>query len=369
MRFDRGLLALCALGVGGCEAPHEDDCTWVEGPLGTVTAGLQVGQAGGCSTAIVRGLAQQLIDEVNCIRPGTLVDFSDLRLDAEASVWPYLQAPAVAGLRRAVEARGGRFPISSALRTLPQQYLLYKWWQDSQCGIQIAAQPGSSPHERGLAVDTPGWEAWRGALEAEGFDWYGNGDRVHYDWEGGGRVVDLGGLSVLAFQRLWNRNHPGDRIAEDGAYGPQTAGKLRVSPAEGFDVGGCEPEPPDPPPDPPTDPPTDPPMEPEVDAAVEPPVTLDASVPDAEPEPEPSPDEDAHLDDAPDAEVIDEPDVPPDDAPAPPTKAVSGARVTGLRSTGEASCAARPGLPTGGLALWGLALAGLVTRRGRKRAG
>ena len=30
----------------------------------------------------------------------------------------------------------------------------------------------------------------------------------------------LRGADVLAFQRLWNRNHPGDAIDEDGLYGP-----------------------------------------------------------------------------------------------------------------------------------------------------
>jgi hypothetical protein len=239
-------LLWASLALAACEHAHDDDCTWQEGALGTWRAGLQVGQADGCSTSIVRGLAQQLIDEVNCIRPGTLVSFADLPMQPEPAVWPYLQAPAVEGLRRVVEARGGEFPISSALRTLPQQYLLYRWWQAGQCGIQVAAQPGRSPHERGLAVDTPGWQAWRPSLEGGGFDWYGDGDRVHFDWRGGGETVDLSGLSVLAFQRLWNRNHPDDRIAEDGDYGPQTESKLRVSPAEGFAVGGCVAPPPGP---------------------------------------------------------------------------------------------------------------------------
>jgi hypothetical protein len=53
----------------------------------------------------------------------------------------------------------------------------------------------------------------------------------------GGGTRDLEGLSVLAFQRLWNRNHEGDRIAEDGDYGPQTEARLRMSPTGGFAIG------------------------------------------------------------------------------------------------------------------------------------
>jgi len=42
---------------------------------------------------------------------------------------------------------------------------------------------------------------------------------------------------VLAFQKLWNRNNPGDKIGEDGAYGPQTEARLKKSPATGFATG------------------------------------------------------------------------------------------------------------------------------------
>src|SRR6185503_17636884 len=49
--------------------------------------------------------------------------------------------------------------------------------------------------------------------------------------------ADIRGKDTLAFQRLWNRNHPTDKIAEDGAYGPQTEARLRQSPATGFTTG------------------------------------------------------------------------------------------------------------------------------------
>ena len=45
------------------------------------------------------------------------------------------------------------------------------------------------------------------------------------------------GLDVKAFQRLWNRNHPEDVISVDGAYGPQTEARMKLSPAAGFPKG------------------------------------------------------------------------------------------------------------------------------------
>jgi Synergist-CTERM protein sorting domain-containing protein len=65
------------------------------------------------------------------------------------------------------------------------------------------------------------------------------GDPVHFDHLAS---ADIRGKDTLAFQRLWNRNHPGDKIAEDGAYGPQTEARLVQSPATGFAVGAsCTP--------------------------------------------------------------------------------------------------------------------------------
>jgi MYXO-CTERM domain-containing protein len=159
-------------------------------------------------------------------------------------VLPVLEPPAAAALRAAVAAQGGDIHINSAFRTIAQQYLLYRWM--GQCGIQIAAQPGHSNHESGLALDVADFTAWQGALEAQGWRWYGDGDRVHYDFVSGG--TDLRGNSVMAFQRLWNRNHPEDRIDEDGVYGPMTESRLASAPAEGFAIHGCQ-APPPPPPD------------------------------------------------------------------------------------------------------------------------
>jgi hypothetical protein len=60
------------------------------------------------------------------------------------------------------------------------------------------------------------------------------GDPVHFDHLSS---PDIRGRDVLAFQRLWNRSHPSDRIAADGIYGPQTESRLRQSPATGFATG------------------------------------------------------------------------------------------------------------------------------------
>lgn len=210
-----------------------------EPPFGTGRSPLTIDEAvagGGCSTAVVRPLSEQLIAEVECLEPGTMARIDGIPgLVLSSTALPWLQVPAAAGLADAIADDGGELTVNSTLRTLPQQLMLYRWYRAGLCGITLAATPGTSPHESGLAIDTSEYDAWRPALERHGWRWHGAGDFVHFDYVAGG--VRLTGLSVLAFQRLWNRNHPEDVIAEDGDYGPQTEARLRMSPAEGFAVG------------------------------------------------------------------------------------------------------------------------------------
>lgn len=226
--------------MAGDASPNADAGTRSCFGVASTSMALTVDQAVaavGCSTSVAAPLSQQLVDEVNCLSPGTLSRIDAIAgVSLGASVNPWLQTAAAHGLEAAVTARGTTLALNSALRTLPQQLMLYRWYQMGACGITLAATPGTSPHESGLAIDTSDYAAWQTALEAHGWRWHGAGDLVHYDYVAGG-TVDLAGQSVLAFQTLWNRNHPTDLIAEDGAYGPQTESRLRMAPVEGFPLG------------------------------------------------------------------------------------------------------------------------------------
>ena len=191
-----------------------------------------------CGTVSVKGLSQQIIEESNCIKAGA---FAPLTLTSNAStgssVFANIQKPARDKLVAVLKANPNRaMTINSMLRTVAQQYLLYNWYQTGRCGISLAARPGSSNHETGTAIDIQEYSAWRPTLEANGFRWLGSSDPWHFDYIGAG-AVDHRGLDVLAFQKLWNRNNPSDKIAEDGVWGPGTESRMRRSPANGFPTG------------------------------------------------------------------------------------------------------------------------------------
>ncbi|WP_053236536.1 M15 family metallopeptidase [Sandaracinus amylolyticus] len=242
-------------GDGGSEhempEPEPEVC-FVPDDLGTSSERLTIGEAVGsaCSTSVVRALSEQLVQEIQCLRPGSMARIDDIpNVRLGSATFPWMQRPAADALRAATSG-GGTLSLNSTLRTLPQQYLLYRWYRAGRCGISLAAAPGRSNHESGLALDTSDHAAWRSRLEARSFRWLGGSDPVHFEYVGGG-TVDLSGLSVLAFQKLWNRNHPEDLIDEDGLYGPQTEARLARAPSEGFPIGArCDEPEPEPEPEP-----------------------------------------------------------------------------------------------------------------------
>ncbi|MEO8698971.1 MAG: NBR1-Ig-like domain-containing protein [Kofleriaceae bacterium] len=188
----------------------------------------------GCSTAVVIGLSKQIADEIGCANPTGLVKFTpagNLQITSNA-VLPYLSATAKSDLQAV--ATGRVVQVNSAFRTVVQQYLLYEWYQQGRCGITAAATPGSSNHESGRAVDLANYSAVISAMGSHGWAHDVPGDDVHFDHLAS---PDIRGRDILAFQRLWNRNHPADAIADDGAFGPQTEARLRQAPAEGFAIG------------------------------------------------------------------------------------------------------------------------------------
>jgi peptidoglycan hydrolase-like protein with peptidoglycan-binding domain len=123
--------------------------------------------------------------------------------------------------------------INSAYRTIAQQLLLRRW--GSGCGYGIVAPPGRSNHQSGLALDINDHQGWKPYLERHGWRWLGPQDPPHFDYVGGG-TRDLRSTAMLAIQKLWNKNHPTEKVGEDGDYGPQTEKALNRSPAMGFEI-------------------------------------------------------------------------------------------------------------------------------------
>lgn len=195
-----------------------------------------VGRYTGCSTSRVRQLDLQLIAQSNKIVPGILTSFSHLNISIGAGVHPYLQAPAVKALEKAIATRGTRMILNSAYRTLAQQFILYSHYKHHRCGISAAAIPGKSNHNDGLAIDIEDYQGWKPYLCKYGWDWIGSFDPVHYTYAGSG-TKDLGPISILAFQQLWNMNHPDKKIAEDGMWGQATVNALASTSCDGFAKG------------------------------------------------------------------------------------------------------------------------------------
>jgi len=96
------------------------------------------------------------------------------------------------------------------------------------------APPGTSNHQTGLAIDIEDPRGWEPYLMKYGWNPL-PGDDPHFDYQGAG-ATDMRSNSILAFQQLWNKNNPSEKIGEDGRYaeGGESEGALNRSPANGF---------------------------------------------------------------------------------------------------------------------------------------
>jgi hypothetical protein len=197
----------------------------------------------GCSTAGLRTLNSQivavLLKAVNTENETNLVTCDDiplLRVIGNSTI-PLLQPAAHASLKRVIEQKNRRMDLIHAYRTIAQQFVLREWKLRGKCRITAARKPGTSDHERGLAIDIDNSEFWKATLQNNGWRWAGAGDPGHFSFVGEGVNPDVITESVRAFQVLWNRNNPGDRIDEDGVFGDiETGPRLLLSPLEGFAI-------------------------------------------------------------------------------------------------------------------------------------
>jgi hypothetical protein len=105
-------------------------------------------------------------------------------------------------------------------------------YNDRKNNPNPVAAPGASNHQTGLAIDIEDATGWEPYLMRYGWNPL-PGDPPHFDYQGDS-TVDLRSQSILAFQQLWNQNHPHQMISEDGGFGPQTENALNLSPAPGF---------------------------------------------------------------------------------------------------------------------------------------
>jgi hypothetical protein len=225
----RSIHLLGVLLAAGCTSPTDPDTSTASSEL-TVSAYT----TSGCSTSVVLGLSKQIADEITCMSPTSLQAFSQTAniVFSSNAVLPYLDPASKTAITKV--GAGASLQINSGFRTVAQQYLLYSWYLQKRCGITAAATPGRSNHQSGRAIDLANYSSRISAMSAQGWAHNVPGDAVHFDHLAS---PDIRGMDVRAFQRLWNRNNPSDKIAEDGAYGPQTEARLKKSPATGFSIG------------------------------------------------------------------------------------------------------------------------------------
>lgn len=186
-----------------------------------------------CTTSGLLVLSNQIADILLADQASKVINISAHVNTSGASTIPFLQKEAGQALIKAIAEKGSKPSLVHAIRVLPQQAAVSYWYLHGRmCGIKLAATPGTSPHERGIAIDIENHAAWKAVLKRHGWIWRGAADPPHFNYHGG-HNPDFGIEGIRSFQKLWNL-HNAEKIKEDGVFGPITQKKLGLSPVEGF---------------------------------------------------------------------------------------------------------------------------------------
>jgi Putative peptidoglycan binding domain/D-alanyl-D-alanine carboxypeptidase len=199
--------------------------------------------AGRADTSVVAGLSRQIIAQTNAMFGNVLINFKSLAnntglvVPTGGQMNPVLQTGARDSLREVLNDNPSRsMNVNSAYRTVAQQHILYQLYIRDTGIVGLAARPGFSNHEDGLALDIQEWQDWQSDLENNGWSWQGPKDPVHFSYDIGNS--DVGEMGVKGFQALWNKYNPQDQISVDGGFGDQTAARMDQSPVQGFVLVG-----------------------------------------------------------------------------------------------------------------------------------
>ncbi|MBT8492167.1 MAG: M15 family metallopeptidase, partial [Deltaproteobacteria bacterium] len=153
-----------------------------EDELQPVESGRRVSQARlRCSTRHVLGLSYQVVGEMRCMDPDSLIELppGDGIDYVFSSVMPYFAPEAAERLREVAAVQP--LEVVSGYRTVIQQHVIAAWYEYGTCTVKDAAEPGTSRHESGRAIDIRNYVEAEDTLGKHGWTPLA-GDRGHYDF-------------------------------------------------------------------------------------------------------------------------------------------------------------------------------------------
>lgn len=182
----------------------------------------------------VAGLSKQVAQQF--LRSMSAMAITDLTPHVEVmqpTVIPYLQRSAGDDLIAAIKERGEPLKLIDALRTLPQQLKLSARYLNGVPLDGPTALPGSSGHERGVAIDIEDSDRWVTVLRKHNWHRAVGHDSAHFFYHGPQQPA-FQRAGIMAFQRVWNDHNPDEQLPLDGVLTAQTEYALGRSPAGGF---------------------------------------------------------------------------------------------------------------------------------------
>ena len=140
-----------------------------------------IGTTSDCSLHSSYGLSLQIIQQMECNKPGTVQSLATLdQLCLQSSCFPFLSSRAVTSLREHLNSSlTATFTVIQAMMPLPYQYIKSALSNKSICSAFQARSPrtGEMPFERGAAIQVAETEELKAYLSSSEWEMEGIGEK------------------------------------------------------------------------------------------------------------------------------------------------------------------------------------------------
>lgn len=157
----------------------------------------------------------------------------------------YIQTDAVNALEQTARDKGKAIEIIGDWRSSAQVYLRHRWITNGICdvnknsttGDNLGTLPGADYHSAGRVVSLKNSVAdfWKKDLKAHGFHMpKPNDDKNYFEYLQNPQGAEVASNELKAFQSLWNKNMPFNRIKLTGKFDAATEQAFMNAPCGGW---------------------------------------------------------------------------------------------------------------------------------------
>ena len=127
------------------------------------------------------------------------------------------------------------FTVTSGLRTLPEQYLLYQWQRICNNISNVMGINETFNDLSGSVIEIENYLEVKDAMTSMNFTWGGNLNPKRFTYSGTD-ALDMKNENIISFQTLWSCNSEGYSVIVDGVFSSAVLKMVKKIDIRGFNI-------------------------------------------------------------------------------------------------------------------------------------